>query len=275
MPDKMLAVIAMGLLTISTSAWAQAGEEGHRKPHAAAHGIAGRASSAGAVDKAAPTAPASYTFTLNSFQITDTRALHNDTDLVSISVAVGGKPPITLPVKSMGDVNNGGHQVNLSIPNVVVNPGELVDFSYSIVNSGHDQDAVSKAIQQALGQAAGQGVTAGCGEVGGDPKTCAAIGPKAGSWLVDQVFPDCDGPVAAADHKYNSAWLTAKVGGGTFSATDENKGTNSPVGCGRNSRYLVTWSVSSSNATGGASARGGGGGGGAGGPGGNTHRVRQ
>lgn len=271
MPSKMLAVTAMGLLTVSTSAWAQTSEEGHRKPPAAAHGVAGHASGAGAVKKAAPPMPANYTFTLNSFQITDTRALHNDTDLVSISVAVGKNAPTTLPAKSMGDVNNGGHQVNLSIPNVTVNPGDVVVFSYSIVNAGHNQDKVSQALQQAVGQSAGQGITAGCGELGVDPKTCAAIGPKAGAWLIDQVWPDCDGPVAAADHKYNSAWLSTKVGSGTFSQTDDVKGTDSPVGCGRNSRYLVTWTVASSNATGGPSARGGGGGGGPG----NTHRVRQ
>ena len=61
-----------------------------------------------------------YTFTLNSFRITDTRSVHNDTDFVAIAVAVGNKPPITAPTVSMGDVNNGTHTVNVSIPNVVV-----------------------------------------------------------------------------------------------------------------------------------------------------------
>src|ERR1700690_1766139 len=59
-----------------------------------------------------------FTFTLNSFAITETRSLHKDTDFVSISVAVGSNPPVTVPTKSMGDLNNGVYQVNLSIPDV-------------------------------------------------------------------------------------------------------------------------------------------------------------
>ena len=38
--------------------------------------------------------PGVYTFTLTNFRITDTRSLHNDTDFVSIAVAVGKNPPI-------------------------------------------------------------------------------------------------------------------------------------------------------------------------------------
>jgi hypothetical protein len=45
-----------------------------------------------------------YTFTLNSFKITETRSLHNDTDFVAISVAVGNKPPVTT------DCFNGGRE---------------------------------------------------------------------------------------------------------------------------------------------------------------------
>jgi|GEM_PF-6788218 len=68
-----------------------------------------------------------FTFTLDSFQITDTRSLHKDTDYVSFTLVVnpqGGKgKPQTLK-KSMGDLNNGTFPVNLSFPNVTVNPTE-------------------------------------------------------------------------------------------------------------------------------------------------------
>ena len=100
----------------------------------------------------------SYTFTLDSFRITDTRSVHNDTDFVSIGVAVGNNPPITVPVKDMGDVNNGTHTVNLSIPNVSVAPDQKVAFSYSIVNSGHDKDSLEKALTPVAGDAAGKAV---------------------------------------------------------------------------------------------------------------------
>jgi hypothetical protein len=44
-----------------------------------------------------------------------------------------------VPAKPMGDVNNGTHTVNLSIPNVAVGPNDTVAFSYSIVNTGFDE----------------------------------------------------------------------------------------------------------------------------------------
>src|SRR5438105_1596936 len=44
---------------------------------------------------------ASYRVALNSFRITDTRSVHNDTDMVAFSVAVGRNAPITV-TKSMG-----------------------------------------------------------------------------------------------------------------------------------------------------------------------------
>jgi hypothetical protein len=80
-----------------------------------------------------------FTFTLDSFKITHTRALHNDTDFVQIGVKVGSNAPITAPTKAMGDVNNG--PVNLSISNVFVPAEETVDFSYSIVNTGYDANS--------------------------------------------------------------------------------------------------------------------------------------
>jgi hypothetical protein len=98
--------------------------------------------------------PGVYTFTLTSFRITDTRSLHNDTDFVSIAVAVGKNPPITVPAKPMGDVNNGTHTVNLSIPNVAVGPNDTVAFSYSIVNIGYDKNSVEHALQSATNAAA-------------------------------------------------------------------------------------------------------------------------
>jgi hypothetical protein len=67
-----------------------------------------------------------YSFTLESFRITDTRSVHNDTDFVAVSVKVGDNAPITLPTKSMGDVNNGVHKVGLVIPSLnesMQNPG--------------------------------------------------------------------------------------------------------------------------------------------------------
>jgi len=195
-----------------------------------------------------------YTFTLTSFKITDTRSVHNDTDFVSIAVAVGNKPPITVPAKSMGDVNNGTHAVNLSIPDVDVPAGEVVAFSYSIVNSGHDKDSVQQALQKFVTAASSKDVTAGAGVVGsgiGGPigAGLAIIGTQAAGWVVGKLenilFANCDGTVAAADHVFNAAQLAQQTAGGhLISATDDNKGSDSATGCGSNSRYFVSWSIS-------------------------------
>ncbi|MEJ0064078.1 MAG: hypothetical protein WDM85_00595, partial [Caulobacteraceae bacterium] len=50
------------------------------------------------------------TFTMDSFGISNTRSLHNDTDYVFLSVTVGANDPVFVQ-KSMGDVNNGNHSV--------------------------------------------------------------------------------------------------------------------------------------------------------------------
>jgi hypothetical protein len=62
----------------------------------------------------------------------------------------------------MGDVNNGTHTVNLSIPNVAVGPNDTVAFSYSIVNTGFDENSVEHVLQSATNAAGGGG--------GGPPK---------------------------------------------------------------------------------------------------------
>jgi hypothetical protein len=221
--------------------------------------------------------PGVYNFTLNSFRITDTRSLHNDTDFVSIAVAVGKNAPITVPTKPMGDVNNGTHTVNLTIPNVSVGPNDTVAFSYSIVNTGFDKNSVEHALQSATNAAASKIAAAGGGALGGiisggsGAGIGAMIGDKAGAWLIGKldtiIFANCDGTVAAADHAFTADALARSThNGAVLSSTDDNKGTNSPHGCGRNSRYYVSWKVTGQQQAGGGGSGGGGGGGGGGPP---------
>ena len=196
-----------------------------------------------------------FTFTLDSFSITNTRSLHMDTDFVGISVAVGSNPPQTLPTKSMGDLNNGTYTVNLSIPGVEVAPNEVVAFVYSIVNTGFAQNTVEQKLSAALASAATGGVTEGStalgtlvgGAVGG--VIMSKIGSLSGAWLGEKlagfVFANCDGPVAGATHAYTGEQLAHQTANGkVFTMVDDNKGTDSADGCGSNSRYSVKWSVS-------------------------------
>jgi hypothetical protein len=202
-----------------------------------------------------------YTFSLDSFQITDTRSLHRDTDYVSVSLAIGSAPAIT-KTKAMGDLNNGTFKVGLSFDNVVVQPNQPVVFTYAIVNNGHgSQASVEKSLQQAgtqladkAAQAAAQAVGAEIGSVLGAsigtaavPVVGTALGALTG-WLVGEIgtvlFANCDGPVAAGVHVFSGADLAARTAGGkALTQTDHNPGTDSPHGCGGNSNYYVTWSV--------------------------------
>jgi hypothetical protein len=202
---------------------------------------------------AIPIAPNIYTFTVKSFRITDTRSLHEDTDYVSAAVSVNGKQPIKGTPVAMGDLNNGDYPVNLTIPNVVVGPNDTVAFTYAIVNSGYEKSRLESDLTDAVGIVAmGAGAIGGAilgapaAPVGGDIAG-AAVGMSSGAWFTKKVmgviFADCDGTVAAADYAWTGSALAKRAVGMTMTTEDNNKGTDTPDGCGRNSQYYVTWSV--------------------------------
>ena len=75
---------------------------------------------------------------MDSFQVTNTRSFHQDTDIVTLTLKVGNQEfgPVT---KSMGDLNNGDFPVNLIIdPGVTIDSKAPVVFSYKIENKGHE-----------------------------------------------------------------------------------------------------------------------------------------
>src|SRR5271154_6256218 len=99
------------------------------------------------------------TFTMDSFGISNTRSLHNDTDYVFLSVTVGANAPVFVQ-KSMGDVNNGNHSVGLSLQVDIPDDDTPVVFSYLIMNSGHQGDNTrQKAAQAALSTIAKEVIT--------------------------------------------------------------------------------------------------------------------
>jgi hypothetical protein len=199
-----------------------------------------------------------YTFSIPSLRIDNTRSLHEDTDYVSLTLAVGTNPPQT-KTRKIGNVNNGTHTVGLSFDGISVPPGQNAVFTYAVVNNGHASEAdVASALEKAgdaLGQKAAQAAASAIGglvgaELGASIGTAAvpvlgtALGAIAG-WLIGELggiaFADCDGPVAAGVHIFTAADL---AGGASVSGTDHSPGTNSAWGCGSNSDYYVTWSVS-------------------------------
>jgi hypothetical protein len=204
----------------------------------------------------------SYNFSLDSFTIFNTRSRHTDTDYVSASVAVAGRPTMT-KVVAMGDLNNGTFSPELGLTNVPVDDDQAVVFTYAIVNNGHGgPSAVEQALTQATSALANKGVeiavqsgstaigaalgaSLGTGVV---PLIGTALGALAG-WIVSEVgsllFANCDGPVAAGVRAFTGAQLRAATAYGAFlNVTENNPGTDSPAGCGSNSNYDTTWTIS-------------------------------
>jgi hypothetical protein len=191
-----------------------------------------------------------FTFSLDSFQITDTRSLHNDTDYVTFTLLVTPQGATGTPqtlTKSMGDVNNGDHLVNLSFPNIVVNPTDSVTFNYIIANQGNAPSqflGLLKTASTSLLTTLGTDVGDALGSLISDPDL-GDEGKSFFQWLAEQIvgviFANCDGPVAAEQVSYKFPDLVAKTANGTFTRTTLHPGTNSARGCGGNSLYYVSW----------------------------------
>jgi hypothetical protein len=202
-----------------------------------------------------------YNFAVDSFVIHDTRSLHKDTDYISASVAVTGKPTLKASQK-LGDLDNGTFRTAMLFRNVSIADNETAIFSYAIVNSGHgDPSVAQKTLEQAVSSLAEKGAQAAASAAGvavGEalgasigtaivPLAGTALGSLAG-WLVSSagklIFANCDGAVAAAVHAFTGSQLRAGVSEGQpLGQIDHHPGTDSPHGCGRNSNYDVSWSI--------------------------------
>jgi hypothetical protein len=202
-----------------------------------------------------------YSFAVDSFVIHNTRSLHKDTDYISASVAVAGRPALKATQK-LGDLDNGTFRTAINFKDVAVADNETAVFSYAIVNSGHtDPNAAEKTLEQAVSTLAEKGAQAAATAAGGAvgaalgasigtavvPLIGTALGALAG-WVVSYagklIFANCDGAVAAAVHAYTGSQLHAGTSQGRhLGGTDHHPGTDSPAGCGSNSNYDVNWSI--------------------------------
>ena len=193
-----------------------------------------------------------FTFSLDSFRITDTRSRHEDTDYAAITLQLKSANSATDPqtlTKKIGDVNNGTHAVGLSFPNIHVDPSQTVIFNYTIVNSGHkDESVVYQGLEKVGTALANKGLVAGGTAIGTAilPGLGTALGALAG-FVAEEIgsilSADCDGPVAAEQITLTYADLVAKTASGKFSHETKQPGTDSAWGCGSNSMYYVDWSI--------------------------------
>lgn len=202
-------------------------------------------------------------FSLDSYAITNTRSRHEDTNYCSVSITVGTNPAVT-KTQPMGDQNNGTFRPGLGISaNIPDGPSVPVVMSYVILNNGHGSPSdVEKGINAALSALGSAGAKAAASAIGGAvgsalgaslgtaivPLLGTAIGALAG-WLTGEVgsllFANCDGVVATGVHVYQSADLANQTANGKkISETVQHPGTDSATGCGSNSRYSTTTTVS-------------------------------
>jgi hypothetical protein len=206
-----------------------------------------------------PFQSATYVFTLESMRITNTRSRHEDSDKASVSVAVGVNPPQTV-TRDLGDHNNGTFALGMSVgPFQVPDPNIGIAANYLIVNAGNQSwstvdglltkagSALASAGAKTATDAAGGaiGATIGTGIL---PIVGSVVGAIAG-WLVGEAlglfFANCDGPVAAEQPAFKGVdlWNRTHTPSNSFSHETYHPGIDSPSGCGSNSEYYTTWSV--------------------------------
>jgi hypothetical protein len=201
-------------------------------------------------------------FSLDSYTISNTRSVHEDTNYCTVSITVGTNPAIT-KTQAMGDQNNGTFKVGLGISADLPATPVPVVFSYLILNNGHGSASdVEKGIQAALSALGSAGAKAASSAVGGAigsalgaalgtavvPILGTAIGALAG-WVTGEVgtilFANCDGVVATGIRIFTSTDLINQTANGhKLSETTSHPGTDSATGCGSNSKYSTVDSIS-------------------------------
>ncbi|QBS44411.1 hypothetical protein [Nocardia sp. CS682] len=205
-----------------------------------------------------------YTITLEKFHIDTTRSRNDDTDTVTFGLKAGRR---SYPTQShfAGDVDDGDHGVNLTFtPVVAADVATPIVFSYTIYNGDAGKlerglAAANELLTEKAKEHIEQAVSPGEKEIsypdgGGMNLDGRAIEWNDGSWLRlipiaklgSFLFPDCDGFVTMGSiGKTKAAWDKAidTAGGTTYRQTIRYPGDDSPAGCGSNSDYTVTWSI--------------------------------
>jgi hypothetical protein len=196
-----------------------------------------------------------YAFTIENFTIRNTRAPHQDTDVVIASLKVDERM-LPVLIKPTGDVNNGDHPLNMTVfPAIAVGRETKLCFSYVILNNGaaagHGAD-----LQIALNLLA---------DVVGDSINAILDAAVIGSAVADLLkiliglgTANCDGIVAIDTFRFTGADLHNFTQAGTvsYSPDEQRYPGNLPLtsdaykriyesnaGCGSNSDYSVRWHV--------------------------------
>lgn len=184
-----------------------------------------------------------FSFNLVSFQITDTRSAHTDTDYASVTVKVGSSTPQTITSQNLGNLNNGTFGIGLSCAGVTIDPDSPIVFNYLIVNSGSSTAAAVGSVLEDIGTKLANGPTLNL------PPFTSALSYVAGEYATDlnQIIKagSCDGLVAAEQNTFTYEQLIGYISTSySFARTTVHKGGINPHGCNSNpSQYIANWSM--------------------------------
>jgi hypothetical protein len=95
-----------------------------------------------------------FSIVLDTFQITQTRSAHTDTDYVSVTLQIGGGTATQSVCKPMGNLNNGTFNPGVGFAAVNVPEGAPVVINYLILNSSLKDSVVEAGLEQLGGRVA-------------------------------------------------------------------------------------------------------------------------
>jgi hypothetical protein len=200
-----------------------------------------------------------YFLSLDRIVISKTRAKNNDTDSVTFGLQVGAQMYQPF-VKQMGDLGDGLHTIGFRFGPINVKPDDPIAFTYIVVNSGFNGETgleIANLLSDVSADVLSSylpGLGAAANFVG--HKLNGIFGANCDGVVVAEKI-DQEWQLANSSIPFNGApapgqpispltgsdlWrLTAR---GPLSETHEYPGTNSNIGCGENSLYYVTFTIS-------------------------------
>jgi len=210
--------------------------------------------------------PTQYVFSVDLVKVDTARSLNADTDTAQATLTVGNAPAATATqhIDAIGGTHPKQWQTNaLSFGPVTVDLADSVVFNYQILNKGNpNPDVVDSALTAAgkkLADYAVQSISTSLlsglteiesVEIGAVSSAVPVVGPLLGilaAWLVSEltsiVFADCDGPVALEQVVLLGRDLCRQTAAGPYRTTTTHPGIDSNIGCGANSVYEVSWSI--------------------------------
>jgi hypothetical protein len=189
-------------------------------------------------------------FEFLTFGINNTRAVHEDTDYFAMGLVVGTQAPLVVTHK-IGNVNNGIHNVGLTVGPVEIGQNDPVTFSYLITNhGGAKSDTVLTACAAAITKTPLSTFNAPGTNLVPSTNGLSAKDNMLAWWVaIRSAFAGvstnhCDGPVVIDQFSLQGSaleGLAAQSNVAPFSST--YLGIDSAIGCGSDSDYGVTWKI--------------------------------